>query len=121
MSEQDAFDRILAAAHDAMLDETRWPATSALIDEACGLTGNGLMVGEGPKNASMIGLELVAGLYPCRVGNSLTRFVGLPATSDSPKRVRHTLPWCPVRRANRDSHRPVVGYAVMGQWIRQQA
>ncbi len=33
-----------------MLDESRWPATSALIDEACGLTGNGLMVGEGPKN-----------------------------------------------------------------------
>ena len=33
-----------------MLDETRWPATSALIDEACGLTGNGLMVGEGPKD-----------------------------------------------------------------------
>ena len=24
--------------------------TSALIDEACGLTGNGLMVGEGPTN-----------------------------------------------------------------------
>ena len=33
-----------------MLDETRWPATSALIDEACGLTGNGLMVAEGPKD-----------------------------------------------------------------------
>ena len=33
-----------------MLDETRWPATSALIDEARGLTGNGLMVGEGPKD-----------------------------------------------------------------------
>ena len=41
---------ILASLYDAMLDETRWPATSALIDEACGLTGNGLMVGEGPKD-----------------------------------------------------------------------
>ena len=36
--------------YDARLDETRWPATSALIDAACGSTGNGLMVGEGPKN-----------------------------------------------------------------------
>ena len=31
-----------------MLDDTRWPATSALIDEACGLKGNALWVGEGP-------------------------------------------------------------------------
>ena len=50
MKNPDAFERILASLYDAMLDETRWPATSALIDEACGLTGNGLMVGEGPKN-----------------------------------------------------------------------
>ena len=50
MNNQDAFERILASLYDAMLDETRWPATSALIDEACGSTGNGLMVGEGPKN-----------------------------------------------------------------------
>ena len=41
MSEQNAFERILASLYDAMLDDTRWPATSALIDEACGLTGNG--------------------------------------------------------------------------------
>ena len=39
MSEHDVFDRVLAAVHAATLDETRWPATSALIDEACGLTG----------------------------------------------------------------------------------
>ncbi len=50
MKNPDAFERILASLYDAMLDETRWPATSALIDEACGLTGNGLMVAEGPKN-----------------------------------------------------------------------
>ena len=59
MSERDAFDRILASMHDATLDETRWPATSALIDEVCGLTGNGLMVGEGPKDdvrARFVGL-----------------------------------------------------------------
>ena len=50
MNNQDAFERILESLYDAMLDETRWPATSALIDEACGITGNGLMVAEGPKN-----------------------------------------------------------------------
>ena len=60
MSEHDAFDRVLAAVHDATLDETRWPATSALIDEACGLTGNGLMVGEGPKDDVR---ALFVGLY----------------------------------------------------------
>ena len=38
MSDQDAYRRILASLSDAMLDDTHWPATSALIDEACGLT-----------------------------------------------------------------------------------
>ena len=51
MSEQPAFERILASLHDAMLDDTHWPATSALIDEACGLTGKALLVGEGPQDA----------------------------------------------------------------------
>ena len=60
MSDQDAFERILASLYDAMLDDTRWPATSALIDEACGLTGNALLVGEGPKNDIQI---LFVGLY----------------------------------------------------------
>ena len=60
MSERDAFDHILASVHDATIDETRWPATSALIDEACGLTGNGLMVGEGPKDDVR---ALFVGLY----------------------------------------------------------
>ena len=50
MNNQDAFERILASLYEAMLDDAHWPATSALIDEACGLTGNGLMVGEGPKD-----------------------------------------------------------------------
>ena len=48
MSTQDAFDRILTSFHAAMLDETLWPATSALIDDACGMQGNALMIGEGP-------------------------------------------------------------------------
>ena len=50
MSEQAAFERIVASLYAAMLDDTRWPATSALIDEACDLTGNALMVGEGPQD-----------------------------------------------------------------------
>ena len=50
MSEQSAFERIVASLHDAMLDDSHWPATSALIDEACDLAGNALMVGEGPPD-----------------------------------------------------------------------
>ena len=43
------FERVLALLYDAMLDETHWPATSALIDDACGTAANSLLVGEGPK------------------------------------------------------------------------
>ena len=59
MSDQDAYERILASLHDAMLDDTHWPATSALIDEGCSLSGNALMIGEGPdddKRALFVGL-----------------------------------------------------------------
>ena len=34
-----------------MLDDAHWPAAAALIDEACGMTGNGLIVGEGSDDA----------------------------------------------------------------------
>ena len=50
MSEQDAFKRILESVGDAMLDDSRWPGAAALIDEACGLTGNDILVAEGPKD-----------------------------------------------------------------------
>ena len=50
MSEQDAFEHTLASLYDAMLDDSRWPAASALIDETCGLTGNSLILGDGPKD-----------------------------------------------------------------------
>ena len=60
MSDQDAFESILASLYDAMLDDTYWPATSALIDEACGSTGNALLVGEGPKDDLRV---LFVGLY----------------------------------------------------------
>ena len=55
-SGQDAFERILASLYGAMLDDVHWPATTALIDEACGLTSNALLVGEGHSQ-----LEPVAG------------------------------------------------------------
>ena len=47
MSDQDAFDRIVTALYDAMLDGAYWPVASALIDEACGLQGHVLAVGGG--------------------------------------------------------------------------
>ena len=50
MSDRDAFEHILMSLYEAMLDDSLWPATSALIDEACGLTGNTLLVGDGPKD-----------------------------------------------------------------------
>ena len=60
MSDHDAFERILASLYDAMLDDTHWPTTSALIDEACGLQGNALVVAEGvPDDVRLIS----AGLY----------------------------------------------------------
>ena len=46
MNPDDAFERILAALYRATLDDALWPETSALIDEACGIVGNGLVVGE---------------------------------------------------------------------------
>ena len=52
MSDQDAFDRILAALHAASLDDSQWPATSALIDDAIGSQGNTLLVGAGPPTTS---------------------------------------------------------------------
>ena len=59
MSAQDAFDRILAALHEASLDDSQWPATSALIDAALGSQGNTLLVGAGPPDdirISFVGL-----------------------------------------------------------------
>lgn len=47
MSSLDGFLRILESLHEAMLDDAHWPATAALIDETCGVGGNGLAVGDG--------------------------------------------------------------------------
>ena len=59
MGDHDVFERIAASLHEAALDDARWPATSALIDEACGIHGNALVIGDGPKEqvrARFIGL-----------------------------------------------------------------
>ena len=47
MSRQDLFDRLLAALHDAMLDDAEWPAASALVDELCESKGNIFLFLEG--------------------------------------------------------------------------
>ena len=50
MSQQDAFDRIVAALHDAAFDDAGWLTASALIDDACRMKGNGLVHGEGGQS-----------------------------------------------------------------------
>ena len=47
MNPDDAFERCLAALHEAALDDALWPAATTLIEEACGAVGNFLVVGEG--------------------------------------------------------------------------
>ena len=42
-----AFERCLESLYEAALDDARWPAASAVIDEACGIEGSSLVVGEG--------------------------------------------------------------------------
>ena len=47
MSERHLFDRILLSLHETIRDASRWPVTSALIDEACGTKGSYLLFGHG--------------------------------------------------------------------------
>ena len=60
MSDQDRFERVLVSLHDAMLDDTLWPATAALIDEACGMVGNALLIRDGLGDDGRV---LHAGVY----------------------------------------------------------
>ena len=46
MGEREAFEHILASLHEAALDDTHWPAASALIDDALGVHGNCLVYGD---------------------------------------------------------------------------
>ena len=61
MNEFDAFNRILLSLHQAMLDDACWPATSALIDEACGTMGNALLIGE--RTGDDVRVSFAAGYY----------------------------------------------------------
>ena len=45
MTQPDALERIVALLGEAMLDDTRWPEASALINEACGTKGSTLTFG----------------------------------------------------------------------------
>ncbi|MDE0059015.1 MAG: helix-turn-helix transcriptional regulator [Defluviicoccus sp.] len=47
MGGQELFERILGSLHEAVLDDSLWPATSSLIDEACASKGNFLALGDG--------------------------------------------------------------------------
>ena len=47
MSQQDAFDHIVAALHETALGDTLWPRTSTLIDEAVGMWGSHLVIESG--------------------------------------------------------------------------
>ena len=53
MNPRDAIDGILRQLYQAMLDEPHWPAVSALVDEACGISGNGLVVGDGSDDSAV--------------------------------------------------------------------
>ena len=47
MGLQDTFERALFSLYDAALDDAVWPLASGFMDEACGATGNSLVVGRG--------------------------------------------------------------------------
>ena len=50
VSQSDIFDSVLLSLNQSMLDDAHWPATSALIDEACGTQGNALLIGDAPED-----------------------------------------------------------------------
>ena len=64
MSQQDNFDRIVAALHAAALDDTVWPSASALIDETVGMVGTHLLVLSGQARADLEVLYQSASYYP---------------------------------------------------------
>ena len=54
MSAQDKFERLLEALHAAMLDETLWPTTAPLLDEACGTVGTSFILRDGAQADSRV-------------------------------------------------------------------
>ena len=53
MSREDLFERLLESLHGAALDDARWPATSALLDEMCGAKGNMQVFGDGASHGDI--------------------------------------------------------------------
>ena len=47
MNPHVAFERVLSSLYEAALDDARWPAATALLEEAVGAEGNAVIVGEG--------------------------------------------------------------------------
>ena len=82
MSRRDAFDRIVASLHEAMLDESRWPAATARIDDACGIGASGTVLvvgdGEGAHDPDLVREGLLPRATPPRPGTRLLREL-LPA------------------------------------------
>ena len=66
MNLDGAFERCLASLHEAALDDARWPAVSALIDEACGTGDNALTVGEASGGKERIYFARYLSLGECR-------------------------------------------------------
>lgn len=56
MSQEDLHQRILASLHESVLDDSHWPETSVLIDEACAVKGSALAaaVEGGPQNRAKV-------------------------------------------------------------------
>ncbi len=51
MSREDLYQRILSSLHETALEDSHWPETSALIDEACAVKGSALAAIEaGPRD-----------------------------------------------------------------------
>ena len=64
MSQQDHFDRIITALHDAALDDTGWPHAFALIDEAVGTIGTHLLILDGQTWADLECLFEISSYHP---------------------------------------------------------
>ena len=47
MGQQDKFDRVVAALHEAMLGDAHWQAVATLIHDACGTVGDHLVIVDG--------------------------------------------------------------------------
>ena len=60
MNRQDLFERVLASLQEAALNGALCPSASAPLDEACGVVGNSLYIGEGLGHDARV---LFAGLY----------------------------------------------------------